>query len=61
MRLGNYEKTVLRGIYRQGNVPRSIQFGYSRQVRSLRKKGIIRVSNNKLYATKKGLGLRDKV
>lgn len=53
-RLGNYQRTVLKGIERKGSQPSSIRKGYSRQVKSLLKRDLIRNSNDRLYLTEKG-------
>jgi len=53
-RLGNYQKTVLKGINREGKQPYSIKKGYSRQVSSLLKRRLIKKTGNYLYLTKSG-------
>lgn len=53
-RIGNYQKVVLRGIKREGSQPYSIRKGYSRQVKSLLKRKLIKKSGNRLYLTNKG-------
>ena len=53
-RLGNYQRTVLRGIKREGSQPATIKKGYSRQVESLLKRNLIKKSGSKLYLTDKG-------
>lgn len=53
-RLGNYQKTVLRGIEREGKQPSSIKSGYSRQVKSLKKRRLIKQKGSHLYLTDKG-------
>ena len=53
-RLGNYQKTVLRGIKREGKQPTSISKGYSRQVKSLKRRGLIKQIGSNLYLTSSG-------
>jgi hypothetical protein len=53
-RLGNYQRTVLKGIKREGSQPATIKKGYSRQVKSLLNRRLITQRNNKLYLTDKG-------
>jgi len=53
-RLGNYQRAVLRGINREGCLTYRIRKGYSRQVKSLLRRRLIKLSNDKLYLTEKG-------
>jgi hypothetical protein len=53
-RLGNYQRTVLRGIKREGSQPATIKKGYSHQVESLLKRNLIKKLKNRLYLTEKG-------
>lgn len=53
-RLGNYQKVVLRGIKREGKQPLTIKSGYSRQVKSLKGRGLISQRGKYLYLTQKG-------
>jgi len=53
-RIGNYQKVVLRGIKREGKQPASIKKGYSRQIKSLKKRRLIKQKGKYLYLTHKG-------
>jgi len=53
-RIGNYQRTVLRGIAREGRQPVSIKNGYSRQVKTLKKRKLIKQKGNFLYLTPTG-------
>lgn len=53
-RLGNFQRTVLKGIKREGKQPVSIKKGFSRQVKSLRKRQLIKKKGNFFVLTKKG-------
>jgi hypothetical protein len=52
MSFGHYEKAVLAGIKREGSMPSTIRKGYSRQVKSLLRKGAIKEKNGRLTLNK---------
>jgi hypothetical protein len=53
-RLGTYQKAVLRGIAREGRQPISIRNGYSRQIRSLTSRKLIKRSGSSYVLTSRG-------
>ena len=53
-RLGNYQRTVLRGIKREGKQPITIKNGYSRQVKTLSQRGLIKKRGKYFFLTSKG-------
>lgn len=53
-RLGNYQKVVLRGIKRESRQPVSIARGYSRQVKSLLRRKLIKRKGSYFHLTKSG-------
>jgi len=53
-RLGNYQKVVLRGIERVGSQPVSIKKGYSRQIKSLQRRKLIKRVGQRFYLTNSG-------
>ena len=53
-RLGHYQRTVMRGIEREGKQPASISNGYSRQAKSLKSRKLITQKGSSLYLTRAG-------
>lgn len=51
IRLGIYQKTVLKGIAREGKQPVTIKNGYSRQVKSLKRRKLIKQKGKYFYLT----------